>query len=67
MKNPTYYPKFIIDYSGYLAHEIIIDRSIPLDKYLISIYCVCSKNYKNKISKIIKFKYPDVNILVCVR
>ncbi len=66
LKNPTFYPKFLIEYSGYIAHEIMIDRPIPLDKYLISINCVCSKKYKNKISKIIRLKYQGVKILDCV-
>ena len=63
VKNPTFYPFKI---SGYMAHEIMIDRAIPLNKYLISINCVCSKKYKKKISKIIKIKYPGVKLLNCV-
>lgn len=62
LKNPSFYP---FRTSGWLEHEIMIDRPIPLDKYLISINCVCSKEYKKKIKKIVKLKYPRVKILNC--
>lgn len=67
LKNPTFYPKFLIEGSGYRAHEIMIDQQIPLSKYLISVNCVCSKKYNKKIKKIIKSKYPNVKILNCVK
>jgi hypothetical protein len=62
--NPTFYLKHLIQGAGYMAHEIMIDGPIPLDKYLISI---CFTSFDKKISKkiyhIMKKRYPHVKIL----
>lgn len=62
LKNPTFYPFKV---SGYMAHEVMIDRQIPLGEYLMAVNCVCSKKYKKRIHKIINKKYPNVKILDC--
>ena len=64
IKNPTFYPFKV---SGYKAHEIMIDRPIPLNKYLISVNRDWNypKKYKKMIDKIIRSKYPGVKILDC--
>jgi hypothetical protein len=64
LKNPSFYPFKV---SGQNEHEILIDRVIPLNEYLISVYCetTCSKKNKRRIKKIIEEKYPDAKMLSC--
>lgn len=65
VRNPTFYANHLIKNAGYRAHEIMINKQIPLEKYLISINCVCSdinqNKYCEKIKNIIDTKYPNVN------
>lgn len=65
LKNPTFYPKKLIQDSGYRAHEIMINKPIPLNQYMISINMVGANKYRNRIHKIIEKKYPNVKILEC--
>lgn len=64
IKNPTL-PQKIIEFSPFLHHEVLFDKPIQLDKYLLGIMCLkCDNDPKfNHIEKIIKEKYPNVKIL----
>lgn len=64
LMNPTFYPKHLSkSLDGKMLHEIMINRPIQLDKYLIGINCVCSDTDKNKIKHIVNLNYPGVKIL----
>jgi hypothetical protein len=63
LKNPTFYPKFLIEGAGYLAHEMLFDKEIDLKKYLIGIECdECDLKELNDLLK--KEGYENVKIYV---
>lgn len=39
LKNPSFQPKHLIKNAGYRAHEILFDKEIDLEKYLIGVEC----------------------------
>ena len=55
LKNPKDFPKTLIEPSGLLMHEVLFDRNIEIDKYLLGI--VCNKCNNEQLSELKKFNY----------
>lgn len=60
LKNPTFQPKHMIKDAGYRAHEVLFDKEIDLEKYLIGIECDdCDIE---PFKEILKDRYPNVRL-----
>lgn len=70
IKNPTFYENTPFgdrfdDLSklGIMSHEVLFDKQIPLDEYLLGVICSgCSDEIIKQIKKLIK-QYPNAKIL----
>lgn len=64
LKNPKGFPSTLIDPSGLMMHEVLFEKNIPIDKYLIGITCnQCSQEQLNEIKKYTKVNINTTNLI----